>query len=72
MFCICSSKKKGKDQESIQSSITPDPGYQMESDNFTIRLHKREPRGQPFSSMWPQGINKQTHAQVSMTKASQK
>ena len=42
------SKKEGKDQESIQSSTTPDPGYQWESDNFTIRHHKREPRGQPF------------------------
>ena len=29
------SKKKGKDQESIDSSTTPDPGYQWESDNFT-------------------------------------
>ena len=44
------SKKEGKDQESIQSSTTPDPGYQWESDNFTIRHHKREPRGQPFPS----------------------
>ena len=44
------SKKEGKDQGSIQSSITPDPGYQWESDNFTIRLHKREPSGQPFPS----------------------
>ena len=42
------SKKEGKDQESIQSSTTPDPGYQWESDNVTIRHHKREPRGQPF------------------------
>ena len=42
------SKKEGKDQESIQSSITPDPGYQWESDNVTIRHHKRESRGQPF------------------------
>ena len=42
------SKKEGKDQESIQSSITPDPGYQWESDNFTIRHHKREPRVQTF------------------------
>ena len=25
------SKKEGKDQESIQSSTTPDPGYQWES-----------------------------------------
>ena len=41
------SKKKGKDQESIHSSTTPDPGYRWESDSFTIRHHKREPRGQP-------------------------
>ena len=44
------SKKEGKDQESTQSSTTPDPGYQLESDNVTIRHHKREPRGQPFPS----------------------
>ena len=44
------SKKEGKDQESIQSSTIPDPGYQCESDNFVIRHHKREPRGQPFPS----------------------
>ena len=44
------SKKEGKDQESIQSSATHDPGYQWESDKFTIRHHKREPRGQPFPS----------------------
>ena len=31
---FATSKKKGKDQESIQSSTTPDPGYQWESDNF--------------------------------------
>ena len=36
-------KKAGKDRESIQSSSTLDPGYQWESDNFTIRHHKREP-----------------------------
>ena len=30
------SKKEGKDRESIQLSTTPDPGYQLESDNFTI------------------------------------
>ena len=44
------SKTEGKDQESIQSSTTPDQGYQWESDTFTIRHHKREPRGQPFPS----------------------
>ena len=43
-------KKTGKDQESIQSSTTPNPGYQWESENFTIRHRKREPRGQPFPS----------------------
>ena len=42
-------KKEGKDQESIQSSTTTDPGYQWESDKVTIRHHKRVPRGQPFS-----------------------
>ena len=36
------SKKEGKDQESIQSSTTPDTGYQWESDELTIRHHKRE------------------------------
>ena len=41
------SKKGGKYQESIQLSTTPDPGYQLESDNFTIRHPKREPRGHP-------------------------
>ena len=42
------SKKGCKDQESIQLSTKPDPGYQWESDKFTVRHHKREPRGQPF------------------------
>ena len=42
------SKKKGKDQESIQSSTTPDTGYQWESDNFTIRHHKRDQEVSPF------------------------
>ena len=40
------SKKDGKDPESIQSSTTPDPGYQWESNKLTVRHHKREPRGQ--------------------------
>ena len=42
------SKKEGKDQESIQSSTTPDPGYQLESDIHTIRHNKREPRVSPY------------------------
>ena len=49
-LALIQSKKKGNDQESIQSSNTPDPGYQWESDNFTIRHHKRGLRGQPFPS----------------------
>ena len=47
------SKKESKDQISLQSTTTTDPGdlgYQWESDNFTIRHHTREPRGQPFPS----------------------
>ena len=44
------SKYGCKDQESIQSSTTPNPGYQWESDKLTARHHKREPRGQPFRS----------------------
>ena len=35
------SKKEDRSQESIQSSTTPDPGYQWESDNVTIR-HRKE------------------------------
>ena len=42
--------KEDKDQESIQSSTTPDPGYQWERDNVTISHHKREPRVQLFPS----------------------
>ena len=57
-------EKEGKDQESIQLSTTPGPGYQWESNNFTIRHHKREPRGQPFPSRGPQGINKQTRTKA--------
>ena len=42
---LIQSKKDGKDQESIQSSTTPDPGYQWESNKLTARHHKREPSG---------------------------
>ena len=51
LFSPAHSKKEGKDQESIQPSTTPDQGYQWESNNVTIRHHKREPRGQLFPSM---------------------
>ena len=45
--------KGAKNQELIQSSTTPDPGYQWESDKLTVRHHKREPRGQSFPSRDP-------------------
>ena len=48
---VLQSKKEAKDQESNQSSTTPDPGYQWESDNFTIRQYKRDTRGQPFQQV---------------------
>ena len=43
---LIQSKKDGKDPESIQSSTTPDPGYQLESNKLTVRHHKRELRSQ--------------------------
>ena len=43
---LIQSKKDGIDQESIQSSTTPDPGYQWESNKLTVRHHKRKPCGQ--------------------------
>ena len=54
------SKKGTKDQESIQSSTTPDPDTTWESDKNTIKHHKQEPIGQPFPIRWPQGSNEQT------------
>ena len=49
-YTVKQSKKGCKDQESMQSSTIPDPGYQRESNKLTVRHHKREPRGQPFPS----------------------
>ena len=49
-ICVYLSKKGCKDQKSIQSSTTPDQGYQWKSDKLTVRHHKREPRGQPHPS----------------------
>ena len=46
---ISQSKKEDKDQESIQSSTTPDPGYQRERNRLTIRHDKRKPRGSALS-----------------------
>ena len=47
--CIYYKRKKGgKDQESIQSSTTPDYMGKLQNTN---KHHKREPRGQPFPSI---------------------
>ena len=42
------SKKGGKDQESIQSSTTPDPGYQWESDKLTVDTTNESQEVSPF------------------------
>ena len=39
---LLESKKDGRDQETIQSSTTPDPGYHMGSKKNTINIHKHE------------------------------
>ena len=48
------SKKEGKDQESIQSSTTPDPGYQWESDITRLDIINESQEISPF----PAGDNK--------------
>ena len=45
---ICESKKGCKDQESIQSSTTPDPGYQWESDKLTEDTTNESQEVSPF------------------------
>ena len=42
------SKKGCKDQESIQSSTTPDPGYQWESDQLTVDTTNESQEVSPF------------------------
>ena len=37
-----------KDQESIQSSTTPDPGYQWESDKLTVETTNESQEVSPF------------------------
>ena len=45
---IKKSMKEGKDQESIQSSTTPDPGYQWESDNSQLDITNESQEVSPF------------------------
>ena len=42
------SKQGCKDQESIQSSTTPDPGYQWESDKLTVDTTYESQEVSPF------------------------
>ena len=61
-WCIAwfrESKEEGIYQESIQSSNTSDPGYhgKVINSQLDITNEEREPRGQPFPSRWPRGIN---------------
>ena len=42
------SKKEGRDQESIQSSTTPDPGNQRESDKLTVDTTNESQEVSPF------------------------
>ena len=50
----------GKDQESVQSSTTPDQGNHMGKwQKHKKTSYTRQPRGQPFPSRWPQGYKEQ-------------
>ena len=62
------SKKEGKDQESILSSITPDPGYQWESNKLTIRHHNRKPRVNPFPAETTMHQLTDTHESITNTR----
>ena len=46
------SKYVCKDQESIQSSTTPDPGYQWESDKLTADTTNERQEVSPFALLW--------------------
>ena len=39
--------------------LTQDTNGKVKKQQLTNRHHRREPKGQPFPSRWPQGINKQ-------------
>ena len=57
------SKYGCKDQESIQTSTTPDPGYQWESDKFTVDTTNASQEVSMFSLISsdandPQGLSK--------------
>ena len=47
-YCFYQSKKGGKDQESIKSRTTPDPGYHIESDKTQLNIKKTSQDVSPF------------------------
>ena len=52
-FVFCTrpcSKKEGRDQESIKSSTTPDPGYQWESTKLTLDITNESQEASPLSA----------------------
>ena len=53
---------KGAKIRNRYNQVPLDPGYQWKRDKLTVRHHKREQRGQPFPSRWPQGTYKQTRS----------
>ena len=48
IYTYAQSKQGCKDQESIQSSTTPDPGYQWESDKLTVDTTNESQEVSPF------------------------
>ena len=45
------SKKDGKDQETIQSSTTPDPGYHMGKSQKYNKPHQQDQEASPFTAV---------------------
>ena len=45
-------KKEGKDQESIQSSTTSDPGYQWESDSSKLDIRNESQEVSPHGPLY--------------------
>ena len=52
-YAMIQSKKEGKDQESIQSSTTPDPGYQCHNKTSQTRA-KRSALSQQVTTRYQQ------------------
>ena len=59
------SKYGCKDQESIQSSTTPDPGYKWESDKLTVDTTNESQEVSPFPAGDHKAHNKQMRTKTS-------